>query len=194
MRKISVIGLNATAAMPQMLRERAASVREIDKRLGREVPACYASDFPVIGGWGYTQEDACVFDFGDKFSEYPPKTRRSIMESESIYLQRLFFERRVYEEIIYHPLSGTPDLHCLKWKKTRQALVHGNNNRTYDRVNFQVYGFLKDDLDFLKADYIKCMKNNDFAGMEKNQKMADERIVIYDSVCWFDISCYWNIE
>lgn len=192
--KINVTGLNAYAPMPQMLRERAEAIRERNRRLGRRPQSkCYATDFPVTGGWGYTQEDACVFDFGDEYAGFPPKTRRSMMESDSISLQNLFIERRVYEEIIHSPLPGTIDLCSLRIKNVCQVLVQGENGRTYDRIDFQVRGFLQRDLDWLEANYEECRANNDIEGIERNIAMANERTHFYDSVCWFDISCYWNI-
>ena len=193
MKQINVTGLNAYAPMPQMLWDRAAAIREADRQLGRSPVPCYEVDFPVHGGWGYTQEDACVFDFGDEYSYLPLDVQRSVMEGRSIRLQRLFFERRVYEEIIHCPLPGTPDLRCLKWQKGRQALVRDNNGHAYDRVDFQVRGFLAEDLEFLKSDYEKRVAENDREGIERNLRMADERLVVYDTVCWFDISCYMNM-
>ena len=192
MKRISVTGLHAYAPMPQMLRERAAAVREADHRLGRSSVPCYEVDFPVSGGWGYTQEDACVFDFGDEFSDVPTEIRWSLMDDRSVSLQRLFFERHVYEEIIHSPLPDTPDLHCLKWQKIKQSLIHGENGRVYDRIDYLVSGFLAEDLIFLRSDYEKCMTENDSEGIKRNLEMADERIVKYDSICWFDISCYMN--
>lgn len=193
MKKITIMGLNAYAPMPQMLRERAVAVREVNRQLGRSSVPCYEVDFTVSGGWGYTQEDACVFDFGDEYSDLPIEIRRTVMDDSSVRLQRLFFERRVYEEIIHSPLPGTPDLHCLKWQKIRQSLIHGEDGRVYDRIDYLVSGFLEEDLCFLKTDHEECLAKDDEEGIKRNLKMADERIVKYDSVCWFDISCYMNL-
>lgn len=194
MKKINVTGLKANAPMPQMLRERAEILREYNKQHGRTGARCYNVDFPVAGGWGYTQEDACVFDFGDEYAEFPPATRRSMMESDSISLENLFIERRVYEEIIYAPISGTPDLHCLKIKKMGQSLINGENGHTYEKIDYQVSGFLLEDFKFLCAEYERCKAMNDMEGLRRHQEMVNKRIVVYDTVCWFDISCNCGME
>jgi len=192
MKQIQVNGLVKVKPMSEMLAERSALVRSMPRAPDDKLEECYAMDFPVRGGWGYTQEDACVFDFGNKFDGCSEERRMSLAEGIGVHCEYLFFERRVYEEIIHHPLPDTPDLHCLRWERARQALIHGEDGRRYDKLEFKVTGFLEDDLEFLKRDAAECMSRNDIDGIRRNREMALERMYFYNSVCWFDVTSFYK--
>ena len=196
MRPINVLGLNAYAPMPQMLRERGIIVCKAYRNRGEKPPKCYAVDFPVTGGWGYTQEDACIFEFGkDYHPDLEPKSRRSLMESDIISLEHLFVERRVYAEILLYPLPGLPKLGygglVHKWR--RQALVEAEDGRVFDKIEYHVGGYTEEEYGLLQEEFEKCNNSEDKEAMARFNKLSAEKEIVYDTVCWFDISCCRNL-
>lgn len=156
-------------------------------KTGRKLPPVFAEDYPISGGWGYSLADACIIEMKGKMSDrsIPP------WERDGYSVERLFVERRIYEEVIFRPAVGTPDLENLRWKLLSQRLI-SNNGRHYDCLRFRVTGFLHDDLEFLKADYNACRDRDDEAGMARNLKMAEEKTIGYETEYWFDIESFFG--
>lgn len=191
MREIPAPRVNSNKSMPEVMADTTAYIRAVTKDNGGPVSPCFTVDFDVSGGWGYSREEACRIELDDSdYENYHEATRNNVKHSDGLALEGLFFERRVYEEIIYNRLPDTPDLHCLRWSVQSQTLYQ-ENGRYYDKIEYIVSGFLEEDLEFLKNDMLDCQNRNDEEGIENNLKMAEDRKIIYSTTIWFDITSFY---
>ena len=158
--------------MVQVIAEGNNAVRQNAAKQGRSCSPVYATDYPISGGWGYTQDDACVIKMKGKMSD------RSLLLSErdGYTVENLFIERRIYEEIISYPAPDTPDLHGLRWKVEKQSL-HTIGNRNFDEITVTVSGYLFEDFKSLRTDW-------------KAQMMANSRQIYYSTTYWFDVTSF----
>lgn len=128
--------------------------------------------FEEGSGWGYSKESPCVLS----------KDLFHFISEEKKYV-----EWRIYEEIIFDRTSGAPDLHCLRRRITRQALMCNGEDK-YDILDVEVTGFLEPDLEFLKSDIdSNCGYIGDPEGLARHRKMASERRKGYKTQYWFKI-------
>lgn len=187
MKKINAPQVNAIGSPRAVIDAINAERRADAMKTGRKLHHVFAKDYPISGGWGYSLADACIIEMNGKMSDssIPP------WERDGYSVERLFVERRIYEEIILHPQTNTLELECLRWEFLSQRLI-SNNGRHYDCLTYRVTGFLHDDLEFLKADYNACRDRNDEAGMNKNLKLAEEKTLFYDTEYWFDVESFFG--
>jgi len=160
--------------------------RQIAAEENRQCAPVYASDYPVSGGWGYSQTDACVIEMKGKMSD------RTLLLSErdGYSIENLFIQRRIYEEIIIHPDSDTPDLHCLRWNIGKQSL-HSIGNHNFDEISVTVSGFQEQDLEILEKDWKEHQGYaNDQTGLLRHQIWAMSKRVFYNATYWFDVTSF----
>lgn len=171
--------------MPETIERGNAIQRDRAHRRDVSPSRVYAVDYPIEGGWGYTREDACIVK-----RRTPRRTAGERPDTgDAVRFEYIFAERRIYEEIIVHPESSTPDLHNLRWKLVQQRLLDGPDGRTYDNLVFDVSGFLLADFDELKEDWeTHGAYENDPEGRKRHLARAASKTIHYRAEYWFDIT------
>lgn len=134
--------------------------------------------WPISGGWGYTEEDAVVIEAQN--------------ESEGIGLEYKFLEYRSYEEgIIFRPKGQ--QLAGFRFSRVSQSLCSGKNGRHYDKVVVKVSAYKEEDFDQLRNEWIS---NKGFAddeqGLLAHIEKADSLMITYEVVGWFDITSFFG--
>ena len=81
------------------------------------------SQWPVSGGWGYSQEDAVVVELDD--------------EGDGVHLEYQFLEARCYLEAMKFNSKGVK-LDVLQIERKMQKLVFGEGGKSYDKLTMEV--------------------------------------------------------
>lgn len=117
-------------------------VEEVYKEASDELPAEYSivNVAHFSGGWGYSQQDACVINAGSN----------GLSSAAGVALERMFVKRRVWEELSLNQYEGRPDMHCIQFDFLKQRLCTDDVGRYYDVLEYLVTGFGSDDLESLK--------------------------------------------
>lgn len=173
-------------AMAIAIAEKNKVYRQIAAEEKRRCAPVYATDYPVSGGWGYSQSNACVIKMKGKMDD------KSLLLSErdGYAIENLFIERRIYEEIIIHPEPDAPELHCLRWKVGKQRL-HRVGELLFDEISVTVSGFQEQDLEELEKDWnVHKGYVNDEVGLLKHQALAMSCRVLYNTTYWFDVTSF----
>jgi hypothetical protein len=139
---------------------------------------------PIAGGWGYSKEDACVID----------KNHPDLDPSEpfdGVGVEYIFVQYRTYEEMIVtrrddERFSG------IGFKLIKQSLLQ-DNGRTYEKIDFEITAFTDKDWEELKEEYEGPNGYNspDF-DLEMHDKKRREKMIKFESECWFDITSFYN--
>lgn len=89
-------------------------------------------DIPIMGGWGYSLDDAVIIDKNDP-------TVEKDMPFDGVDLEYVFVEKRIYEELIISRANGDT---CagIKWNLLKQQ-TQLHNGKKYDVLEFEVTGF-----------------------------------------------------
>ena len=141
-------------------------------------------EIPVLGGWGYTIEDAVIIDKND------PVVPKGI-PFNGVGLEYVFVEKRIYEElIIFRPenerYSG------IKWSLLGQKLT-SHKGRQYDVLTFEVTALHDRDWEELKSEregptgYGSPRFNAD-----AHNKKRDSRTIRYVTEYYFDITSFYG--
>jgi len=154
--------------MADAIAERNRLVRKIAVEEKRQCSPVYGTDYPISGGWGYSQSEACVIEMKGKMSD----STMLLSERDGYSVENLFIERRIYEEIITRPEPETPDLYGLRWKVGNQ-LLHRKDDQLFDKNSVTVSGYLRKDFEELRKDWEGHRGYaDDETGRINHQKMA----------------------
>ena len=172
--------------MADAIDERNRLVRKNAEEEKRQCSPVYGTDYPISGGWGYSQSEACIIEMKGKMSD------RTLLLSErdGYSVENLFIERRIYEEIITHPEPETPDLYGLRWKVGNQSL-HRAGDQLFDKISVTVSGYLRNDFEELRKDWEAHRGYaDDETGRINHQKMAMSRRIFYNATYWFNVTSF----
>lgn len=135
-------------------------------------------DWPVSGGWGYTQDNAAVINVDHS--------------AEGVALEYKFLEYRTYEEAIIFRPKGS-QLAGIRFDNKKQSIIFGSGGRQYDLVTMTVSAYTEDDYCFLKQDFDNHdgYKNDD-EGFLKHLKQAESKRIRYEIEGWFDITNFFG--
>lgn len=133
--------------------------------------------WPISGGWGYSQENAVVLELDNEFS--------------GVMFEQKFVEYRTYEElIVFRPKAER--YAGIRIKKGLQALSHANG-KSYDMVEYEVTAYRESDYEMLKADWEKHNAyEGDEEGRARHLALADSLRISYNTVGWFDITRFFG--
>lgn len=141
-------------------------------------------EIPVSGGWGYTVEDAVVFDKNDPLI---PKDHPFDFYS----LEYVFVEKRIYEELIV--LRSDADRYSgIKWKLLSQTL-RMIADRKYDVLKFEVTAFRDRDWEELKAEW-EGPNGHESKGFDiaAHMRKRESLMTCYTTEYWFDITDFFG--
>lgn len=152
----------------------------VRKLITRETPHQILSEdypnhwWPISGGWGYTQREAVVLEVDSS--------------ADGAALEYKFLQYRTFEEAIVFRPKGER-LAGFRFENGSQAMIIGEDGKTYDKISMIASAFKEDDFDFLKNDYeTHNGYENDPEGYEKHMKLAESKKIKYEVEAWFDIS------
>ncbi len=134
-------------------------------------------EWPISGGWGYTQDDAVVLEVDN--------------EGDGVALEYKFLQYRSFEEgIVFRPKGYR--LAGFRFAMRNQALCK-KDGKSYDRIIMTVSAYTEEDFEFLKNDfegndgYI-----NDPDGFKRHQELAQSKRISYEVTGWFDITRFFG--
>lgn len=156
----------------------------VEKLMARETPHQILSEdfpkhnWPISGGWGYTQEDAVVIEVDNSW--------------DGVNLEYKYLEYRSYEEAIIFRPKGS-QLAGFRFERGNQALIHGNDGKSYDMVTMTVLAFTEGDFNLLKNDFETHHGYQDDAeGLKRHMELAESKRIRYEVVGWFDITRFFG--
>ncbi|MCL4556536.1 MAG: hypothetical protein M1572_06590 [Gammaproteobacteria bacterium] len=141
-------------------------------------------ELPIHGGWGYSQQDACIIDQDD-----PAASNQLVFDGLAI--ENVFVEKRIYLEFIVarpenQKFSG------IEWKKKFQQLIQ-DDDRYYDHLTYHVSAFSDADFAELKAEFEGpegiSHPNFDMAAHELKRR---EKMQHFEREYWFDITSFYG--
>lgn len=165
---------------------------EIDKIITNESPREIIADhfqslrreLPIRGGWGYSQEDAVIIDKNDP-------TVVPGMPFDCVGIERIFVEKRIYEElIIFRPENDR--FTKIRWELKEQELIK-IDNRVYDKIIFSITAWRDADYDALQKERNPEweLDSEPCAECIAYDKKCHELQVVYEREYWFDITSTW---
>ena len=102
-------------------------------------------------------------------------------------IERIFFEKRIYEEMIIFRPDGEK-FACIKWEMKMQRLVQ-NGGRSYDWLTVAVTAFHESDCAELKAEHEGPEGNGTSAfDVDAHEKKHKEKMVHVTREFWFDVT------
>lgn len=156
----------------------------IKKLLTRETPKQILSEdfpkhqWPISGGWGYSQEDAVVIELENSW--------------DGVSFEYKYLEYRTYEEAIIFRPKGQ-QLAGFRFEKDMQSLMNGSNGKSYDRVTVKVSAYTEEDFAYLKNDWESHNGyKDDEAGKAIHLQIAESKSIKYEVTGWFDISKFYG--
>ena len=133
--------------------------------------------WPISGGWGYTEDEACVVELDTEIDGVP-------FEYE-------FLRYRTYEELIVFKPRGE-GYAGIDIKPQSQLTIH-KGNKHYDKVTFKVTAFPEKDWDMLKEDWDSHNGyKDDIEGGTKHLSLRMSKMVSYETVGYFDITRFFG--
>ena len=135
-------------------------------------------EWPISGGWGYTQQNAVVIDFDNEY--------------DGVRLEYKFLEYRSYEEAIIFRPKGQ-QLAGFRFDRELQSLVNGQDGKSYDHITMKVTAFSEEDFSYLKNDWESHNAYmDDEEGKMKHLRLADSKKIQYEVSGWFDITKFYG--
>ncbi len=145
---------------------------------------CKDDGLPIGGGWGYTQDTACIIDAYDPVVDPDEPFHGVGIEYE-------FVEQRIQQEFI-HGRSEGERFFKLHWKLREQNLIV-TGDRAFDHLVFDITALWELDWNDLKAEFEGPMgKKHPEFDIEAHQRKRDERIRHFTRDFWFDITSFYN--
>jgi hypothetical protein len=132
-------------------------------------------DLPIAGGWGYSQEDACVIT-----DDRQPHESDDSDEPVGLDFEFEFIERRLIEELNAMPLEEA--LAEIRWKvRTQEIERSADGTPTFDCLRVEVTAYLLSELTTLAA--AECESSSESgAGTRRSLRFMN------DCEFWFDVS------
>ena len=148
------------------------------------IAADFKLQLPIRGGWGYSQEDACIID------KYDPLVDPSC-PFNGVKVEYGFIEKRIYEEMIIFRPDGEK-FSGIEWNLLKQSTLHAEE-RTFDKLIFEITAFSDNDWAELKADFEKANGNGHFDfDADAHEKKRQDKILRFTSEFWFDITTFYG--
>ena len=158
---------------------------EITKETPREILERHnpsIGNIPILGGWGYTQDDCVIINKNDS-------SVNQSMPFFGVALEYLFVEKRIYEELIIFREPGY-QFHGISWEMVEQNLI-SNDVRSYDHLHFLVKGHTDKDWEHINKIYEDNNKfKGDYLGHQNHLKENEELLCCYETDYWFDITSF----
>ena len=158
---------------------------EITKGTPREILERHnpsIGNIPILGGWGYTQDDCVIINKNDS-------SVNQSMPFFGVALEYLFVEKRIYEELIIFREPGH-QFHGISWEMVEQNLI-SNDVRSYDHLHFLVKGYTDKDWEHINKIYEDNNKfKGDYLGHQNHLKENEELLCCYETDYWFDITSF----
>jgi len=138
-------------------------------------------EWPISGGWGYTQDEAVVIETDNG--------------QLGVSLEYRFLEYRTYEEmIVFRPKE---DRYAgFRFEREMQFLVSSGeapNERQFDNVIMKVTCFKEADWNMLREDW---KAHNGYAGDEEGRKahmqLHESKKITFNITGWFDITKFYG--
>ena len=136
-------------------------------------------EWPISGGWGYTQEDAVVIETEDG--------------SKGVPLEYKFLEYRTYEEmIIFQPRDA--GYAGFRFERGMQSLCSSKDgSKHYDYITMKVTCFKLEDWEMLKKDYVDHDGYaNDEEGYKAHMQWHESKKISFEVEGWFDITKFYG--
>tara|TARA_B110000008_G_scaffold34588_1_gene30686 strand:+ start:440 stop:1003 length:564 start_codon:yes stop_codon:yes gene_type:complete len=138
---------------------------------------------PILGGWGYTQDDCVIINKNDS-------SVNQSMPFFGVELEYLFAKLRIYEELIFFREPGQ-QCNAFEWEFLEQKTIF-KDNRTFDHLHFLVKGHTDKDWEYLQ----KILEENnkfedDYMGLRNYLKESEELLFCYETDYWFDITSFY---
>lgn len=138
---------------------------------------------PIRGDWGYTKSDAYIIDKNDPLVD--PK-----VPFDGVGLEYIFVEKRIYEEMVIFRPEGER-FSGIEWKLKNQSTVN-EDERSYDRLIFEITAFSDNDWKELKAEFAGPQgHSNPNFDMEAHEKKRQKRMLHITREFWFDITSFY---
>lgn len=154
----------------------------------REVlSACFKSlngGLPIHGGWGYTQNDACIIDKDD------PLVNASL-PFDGVAIEYIFIEKRIYIEMIILRPQGEK-FSGIEWKLQSQSVI-SESGRSFDRLIFEITALADNNWNTLKTEFEGDYGygHPDFDLAIHNEKREEMTVYIIREF-WFDITSFYG--
>jgi hypothetical protein len=141
---------------------------------------------PIRGGWGYSQEDACIIEKNDPLVD-------PSLPFDGVGVEYIFVEKRIYEEMIIFRPDGEK-FSGIKWNLQKQYLLN-EYGRYFDRLVFEITAFPENDWEELKAEFEgpHGYGHPDF-DEKAHEKKRQEKMVTFTREFWFDITSFYGQE
>lgn len=139
---------------------------------------------PIRGGWGYSQEDACVIDKNDPLVD-------PSLPFDGVGVEYVFVEKRIYEEMIIFRPEGEK-FSGIRWELQQQSTVR-EGERVFDKLVFEIAAFPEKDWEELKAELegSQGYGHPEFDG-EAHERKRQEKMVRFTREFWFDITSFYG--
>ena len=141
-------------------------------------------ELPIRGGWGYSQDDACIIDLND------PIVDPSVPFS-GIEIEHVFAKIRAYEEmVIFRPESKR--FFGIRHDVKQQALIH-KGEKAFERLFIEITAFLDDDWSELRSELeASCFNLEPEFDIDAYDKKRQEKMVRFTREVWFDITGFFG--
>ncbi len=137
-------------------------------------------ELPINGGWGVTQDDACIIDANDPVS-------RPAESFNAAEIQNIFVEKHIYLGLI---VFAPPEKKCsgIEWSLTEQRVVR-EKARVFECLHFEVTALLDKDWEELKTEWEgENGYGNESFDVEAHRAKRRERTISFQREFWFDIT------
>lgn len=140
-------------------------------------------DLPIMGGWGYDFESACVINKDD------PGVLKTI-PFNGVSIEYVFVEKRIYEEMIIfrrddEKYSG------IRWDLLNQMMLF-EGNKPYDKLTFSVVGFTDEVWDELTSRFEYLEKNGKLDQLPELNAYRESKAYRFTREFYFDISSFYG--
>lgn len=139
---------------------------------------------PIRGGWGYSQEDACIIDKND------PLVDPSV-PFDGVGLEYVFVEKRIYEEMIIFRPDGEK-FSGIRWNLQQQSTFR-EGWMVFDKLVFEITAFPHKDWEELKAEFEgpQGYGHPEFND-EAHERKRQEKMVRLTREYWFNITSFYG--
>jgi hypothetical protein len=139
---------------------------------------------PIHGGWGYSQEDACIIEKNDPLVD-------PSLPFDGVGVEYVFIEKRIYEEMIIFRPAGEK-FSGIQWNLQKQSLLH-KSGRFFDRLVFEITAFPDNDWEELKAEFEGPLGyGHPNFDAEAHERKRQEKMVRFTREFWFDITSFYG--
>lgn len=140
-------------------------------------------DLPIMGGWGYDFESACVINKDD------PSVLKTI-PFNGVSIEYVFVEKRIYEEMIIfrrddEKYSG------IRWDLLNQMMLFVGN-KPYDKLTYSVVGFTDEVWDELTSRFEYLEKNGKLDQLPELNAYRESKAYRFTREFYFDISSFYG--